>query len=56
MEGFFKEKISLLKWLCAGVDDVVGRLVYLLVKLLYFLYPSMDCFHIWSDAEVGGSL
>jgi len=24
--------------------------VYLLVKLLSFLYPSIDCFHIWTDA------
>jgi len=34
----------------AGIAGVVWRLVDLFVKLLYFLYPLMECFHIWSDA------
>lgn len=30
--------------------------VDLLVNLLYFLYPSVDCFHIWTVILVDGLL
>ena len=41
---FFKEKICPLEWWCPGGRALLG---VFLVKLLLFLYPSMDCFHIW---------